>query len=477
MDPYDDLTKRGFTLSVKDGKLSVSPASKLTDADRQLIKSNRDSLIQSASGTMWSRSIQPTIAGGLSRAVGGVLEGPHGMAQPSNVAKSIANYVVPPDEKQALINAAMIGGSFVAPEATLPSALARTGITAGAGALGGALEAKEKGQPMLPSILSSGASGGIQQGLGEIAAPAINWLGKYGSRALNAQDVERVGGFLSELSDWLPSPKSVENFDSEFRGGEALDRAGEKLGDMEAKLSARLGKQPVVQMSLPASVQSGQFGNVKAGVSFDEAVKRIRELNDEGRYTGNDQNLRYAAKMARQQAHDLVQELGTALNGIQPGAGDRYLAARRKYGGTALMTRLFSEPDLWSPDGRLNWEKLQELAAQSGAAGYRDELNRTFGRGKANQFLSKIYRDAPTTARDIEGKGLMGTLAQSMRAIMHPSGEVGLYGHLPMTSQISGQTVGNVPRRFPRMSAGLAALLLGPNAADQISQMTGAQTP
>lgn len=377
------------------------------------------------------------------------------------VPKSIAKAIVPQTPTQAAIDAAMLAsGGLVGPAAEgagLAAKLARPAMRMGIAALGGAAGSKAEGK----SATSGATSGALQQGFGEIVAPAANLAGKIGKMALNREDVQRVGSFMRNLAPWLPSPKNVSEFDKVFRGGEATEKIGSRLGKYEKAISNRFGDTPIMKMQAPASTRGEQFATVTTDATFDDVVHRIKMLNDQARYNGPDSSLRWAAKHARQEAHELTQDLGAALNQQTPGLGSRYLAARRQYAGARLLSDIFSEPDLWKADGRIDMAKLQDLVANRGAAGYRDELTRIFGRDKTNQLLQKVYRDAPPTARDVPGGLSLGMSAHGIgipRVFAHP--------HLP-------SSVGAVPRRFPKIPPTAPGLAAGQTINNLIQQITG----
>jgi hypothetical protein len=402
----------------------------------------------------------PYASGGSLGSVGGPSHRPeweqyeaHPPPSPAGMQRIEAGYKAaggPQTLGQAGADVGMIAGAL-APEGQILGPIARMAMTAAGGAAGEKLGGG--------SALKGAESGAIQQGVGEVAAPAINVLGRYGKNALNQQDVKRVGGYLRNLASWLPTPKSVPEFDAAFRGGEATEKVGNRLAKYETAIANRLKQKPIMQMPAPASVKGGQFATVSTDATFEDVIHQIKQLNDQARYNGPDSSLRWAAKNARQQAHELTQDLGAALNKVHPGLGKRYLAARRQYAGAATLRDIFSEPSLWDASGRMDMSKLQELVANRGVAGYRDELTRIFGRDKTNQLLKKVYRDAPPTARDVAGGLNMGVSVHPGIAIPR----VFAHPHLP-------SSIGQIPRRFPKLPPAAAALLLGQIPQKELGQ-------
>lgn len=377
-----------------------------------------------------------------------------------DTSKSIAQGIVPQTPTQAAITAAMIGTGQL-PEAlarNIPGALLRTGIVGAAGAGANALQGK--------SALAGGVTGAFEQGSGEMIAPAVNWLGKMGKKALNRADLGRFGSFISSMVPGLKL-RTAEDFDAEFRGGDALRRVGKKLGQFQDQIGKLVGDNPIVPGSVPSSSLSGK--TINTTITFDEAVKQIRELNDQGKYYGNDATLRLAATQARQAAHDLTQRTAAALDQHTPGLGQSFLKMRREYGKTATLSHLFQEDDLWEPDGRVDWAALAEKMQNVAPTGYREDLIRNFGSDGTNALLRSANRNAPPTVRDIEGQGVLGAIGQGLRGFIGHSGMPGVSAHLPFGRTVLGKTVGDVPRRFPKIPPAVPALLLGQNVSDLIN--------
>ena len=376
----------------------------------------------------------------------GALAGPLGILASKiapGAAEAISKTIVPQTPKQAGIDAGMLAGGALAPEAVIPGIIARMGASAAGGAIGSKLGGD--------TAMSGAKEGAIQQGVGEVAAPALSLLGRYGKTLRNQKDVERIGGFLSNVLPSIGGLRSVDKFDSAFRGGEATEKVGQKLAKYEGAISKRLGDTEIGTMDIATrgSPQSAPT-TVRVKATFDDMVQRIRDLNRTGyAYSGDAQQKALAAD-ARREAHDLTQDLGKALNKQAPGLGDRFLRARRQYSTASLMTRIFSDPSLYDASGRMDMNSLQELVANRGSAGFREDLTRVLGRDKTNDFLKKVYRNAPPTARDVSG-GL------NLGARLHPASPIPTLVAHPHLSA----TVGQLPRRFPQIPPTAAALLLG----------------
>jgi hypothetical protein len=385
---------------------------------------------------------------------------PIGPKPDSPMARKLAENIVPQTPGQAGRDIGMIaGGELLAPAEgaslayKIGAPLGRTALTALTSAVGEKLAGG--------SALKGAEEGALQQGTGEAAAPAINFLGSYGKTALNAKDVKNVGGLVSDLIPSLGDVSTVPKFDAAFRGGEATEKAGQKLGTLEESISKQLGKKPIGTMMVQTSGRTPMTVRVKA--SFDDMVDKIRDLNRIGyAYSGDAQQKALAAD-ARREAHDLTEELSSALNKQQPGLGDKFLKVRREYAKASLFTRIFSDPDLYDASGRLNMNTLQELAANRGSAGFREDLIRVLGRDDTNKFLDKVYRNAPSTARDVDA-GL------NMGLSFHPGTAMPrIFAHPRL-----GQKVGEIPRRLPKISPTAPAILLG-RLKDYLSQ--GQVTP
>src|SRR5262245_31503668 len=56
-----DLRERGFTLEAANGKLRVRPASKLTEADRQLLAAGKDELLALLTSPKEERPVAPGV--------------------------------------------------------------------------------------------------------------------------------------------------------------------------------------------------------------------------------------------------------------------------------------------------------------------------------------------------------------------------------------------------------------------------------
>lgn len=459
-DLYDDLTSRGFQLTADGDKLRVSPASKLTPADRQAIIAGKTALLGRLNPpSRFQKYFAQPVTGAAASGIAGLLGGPSAMAKPSELSKSIAKTVVPQTPTQAGVDVGMIAGGALAPEAFLPGLAVRLGASAAGGGLGALLGGE--------SAKQGAVSGALQQGVGEVAAPIANLAGRYGSAALNEKDTSRIGGFIQQMIPTIGNLKKVEQFDAAFRNGEAVEKVGRELANVEAEISKKFGSKALVDMPVPLAMRtSAERPNWVTGkASFDEVVTRIRELNRQGYSYAGDAQQKALAADARREAHELTNVLGQALNKKIPGLGTEYLAARREFAQTSLLTRIFSEPDLYDANGQMNMSALQEYVANRGSAGFREDLVRTFGRDKANKFLSKVYSGAPITGRNVKG-GL------NMGMSMHP-GPVPFprfYAHPHLSTR-----VGEVPRRFPKIPPAVPGLIAGQKVNDLIQQMMGNQ--
>lgn len=336
-------------------------------------------------------------------------------------------------------------------------------------------------------------SGAGQQGLGEVGAPILNKFGTLGKETLNDYDTKTVAGYLKTLGSWLPVPKDAGGFDRAFRGSGASSIIGKRLGILNQRISKIVGDDPLVRVPVRAEPPSNMVqlpsGNIvnKAPqtpyylMNFEQALKELGKLRDAASYSGPDGNLREAARQARLQSHEIVNDLKTTLNKRQPGLGTAFGDLRRQYAGSELLSAIFREPKVIQ-DGRINFQELQKLVALD----YRKDLERVFGKGHSTQFLRKVFHGARDfSATDIQGKGLGGLLGESVRVFYHSSGP-SLYGHVPFGLESLGRRVGvPSPRKlipgtqmpFPRVPPGGVALpvsafinsLLG-NADDDTNQ-------
>lgn len=405
----------------------------------------------SAGPSAYQKYFAGPLTAGVEKGAGALL-GPLGILESQahpQVAKSVAETVVPQTPKQAGIDAGMLAGMALAPEAVVPGIATRMGLAA----LGGGLGSKAGGD----SAIAGAKSGALQQGLGEAAAPIINMAGAFGKTALNKEDVGRIGKYLKTLVPGIGDLSKVEKFDSAFRGGEATEKVGKRLAQYEDAISKRLGKKEIGSMTVMSKAGPNTAPiPLKVDATFDDMIGRIRTLNRVGYAYSGDATQKALAADARREAHDLVEELGSALNKQTPGLGDRFLKMRRQFATTSTFQRIFSDPDLYDPSGRMKMDTLQQLVANRGAAGFREDLVRVLGRGKANDLLNKVYRGAASTARDVPASlNLRGGIGASLpRVFFRPQ---------------LGQTVGQVPRHIPKIPPGVAGLLgqLLPNQSEQ----------
>lgn len=391
----------------------------------------------------------------------------------SAIKKAYADLpLAPHTPTQAAIDAAMVGGAIALPEvegagllARLPGALGRTGITAGTGAVA------NKVQGLDP--YAGAKSGAIQQAFGEATGPlltgALNSAGRLSDKSVNKIDTAKLGTFLRKLGDWMPMPKNVGAFDLAFRNKEAREQVGTKLRSLESQIGGVLGDRKIMTMKTPSYIGGREFGSgLEVPATFPQVIKRIEELNEQAKWERSpmDPALKIQGRQARIEARELRDKLEKSLNAqdSQGRLGTDYMQSRRQYAGVNTLTDLFSTKDLYKDDGTVDWSKLQELVANSAENnGFRDDLNRIFGREKTQELVSNIYRGAPATARDVPGEGLMAI----PRVVLHGK-SLGAYGHLPKGGVFT-KYVGKVPRRFPVVNVPAAVPgILGGQAAEEV---------
>ncbi len=366
---------------------------------------------------------QPDITARINAKIGDAVKGPFGGvitgaalgpagALIHSVSPELASRIVkgalPSNNIPAGIDAAMLATGGLGEGLELGSATARLGarlaVPTLGGAAGGATEGKAK----------EGAAKGLFQGaVGEVAAPVFNKI--FGS-TIGRLDREKLGGWVKKnLPTKLPW-RTVGDFDQNLRGGLLREEMGPMVEQANQKVAAALGANDTFQLKTDAANKSvisplvempggemRQGGVTTKTWKFHEILQEIRRMEDLGRYTGNDNDLRLAAKTARVSAHQMVDDLQTALNERQPGLGDSWLKPRKQYQATMTLQQMFSEPGVLDPKtGQINMGKLQQLASSSGREGYRDELKRA---GIDESFLKTAFRGANNFVRtDAQGK-------------------------------------------------------------------------
>lgn len=365
-----------------------------------------------------------------------------GMQQMAGVPPGLTKSIFPQTGTQAATDVGMVGANMLLPGSDVLPALGRTAVVGGVGALANAVQGKDP--------IMGGISGAAQQGLGEVASPILNLMGRYGGKKLNALKGSAIGEWLSSK---IPALKKFDfssslGYDRAFRSkGQGLDYV-DATDRRPAEDAARqlAGNRLIPMPSLKSNLSSGPYQ-----ISFDDALSAIRRLDDTSHWTmADDSAARLIAKQHRRMAFGAKQDLQAALNQMKPGAGDEFMAAQRRFATTAVLHNLFtSEKELMPRKGGVDWARIKELAENGGTQGYRDDLERVLGPDGVEELLTKLSWGERTTAADVPA-GL------NLRVGIHGTGLPGIYMHPSL-----GSRVGVPPRRLPKIPPALSALVIG----------------
>jgi len=400
-----------------------------------------------------------------------------------NVAQGIAGAIVPQNPAAAGADLGLVGAQLLGPEAGIPALIARMAGGIGGGALGGALSKDGAG--------SGALQGGLQTGLGEVAAPVANLAGRMGKKAINREDIARLGSYIK--SDILPSVKSplktAVDMDRVFRGQSAEREVGKALKDAEGTVAKQIGGKPINAPSLlkfKQATSGGEFMDIGGpielpdgttfnltpkGQSFKESLEQISKLNDIGYGPTGSTADRLVARNARATAHTALGEISDSLKaqGVPQSDIDRFMSARTEFSRAKLMQKIFGEPGVFNKKTRsIDIPKLQELV-QEPQSGYREDLVRSLGPEGADRFLGTVFRGAPPVGTDIPQN--LNALS-ALRVFGHPSGGLGMSAPIEPRGLSMGHTIGAVPRRIPKIPP-LATDALAQSPAYKLLQSLG----
>jgi len=403
---------------------------------------------------------QPGLVARANRALSGYAERAGSMINPTvgKVAGAVTGAVLPADNAQLAIDAAMLGlygtglgevgtaaklGSKALewlPEFVRPAArfAAREGISTGAGALGGATEGKA----------GEGAEEGAFQQLG---SEVLSGVFHGGARTLGRFDAKRIGKWVSDKLPALGDLNTVEDIDTMLRGDRGVDRLASQRNLVHADISRQLQGAPVA-VHPPAGVKVTNPPNWSKA-TFDDINKFIEQVNDRGYDLAGDPTSRNKGKFYRAAAKSLRQDTAHALDQVNPDWGARYLRVNRQLGRVKELKRLFNE-SFDKRTGEYSMPLLQKnLAFGDDSGGFRDSLARHFGPGDRDSLIHTAFRGKEAGKFDVPGHMLPA------HAYMHPRG---MHGVLQMPRP--AYHAGDVPLDLGRGRTLALALAHGPQA-------------
>ena len=383
---------------------------------------------------------------------------PEDVNQPNSSESMVARNVVPQTPGQAGRDVGMIaGGELFAPAEgaslayrALAAPLGRIGITAGTSAIGEKLGGG--------SAIEGAKEGAIQQTIGEGITGLVNIGSRLSDKALNKLDATRVGTFIkSKILPSITSPlSSARDYDALFRHETAQREIQQQLEPLEDQ---------VRQITTDFQANSPRM---LTPFDLDDDLTRIRDAQDIGYGKTGSAAERLEARRARATAHDLTEQLGQKLQsyGVPDDVAAKYMDLRREYGRALTLQKMFGKKGLYLAGDRIDWSKLESLAQEPKEL--RSDLIRQLGPEGADAFLKSIGRNQIPLGTDEPAN--LNPLSM-LRGYFHPGG-VGAGAHIG--EMTPGVRLGNVPRRYPRISPTAPAILLG-RLKDYLSQ--GQVTP
>lgn len=313
----------------------------------------------------------------------------------SGKPEDVAEFLVP----QTKLDAALTGASFAMPalkEVKLLKPLlgSRLGRIAATSAIGAGEQALEGENP-----LGGAAKGALTSVPGEIASSALQRITE------GPESARYTAGLGKEIEDRFPWIKRAlggrtlrtgADIDAAVKSGALEEGLRTILSTEKEKIGRSLGNAPLrMAGAMDSLIRDNpdeaedigiQMGQDLSFEKADQFLTRVRQKAYSLR-SGEAKDQALAARI-RANADSALDTMRRRLNLMMPGSGDAYRAAQRNFWEGKNISDLLTEPGVIER-GAVDPERLQGLARERTAKGYRRELEATPA-GKS--VLSKTFR-------------------------------------------------------------------------------------
>ena len=406
-------------------------------------------------------------------------------------AKQIAEYIVPQTATQAATTVGALampevglteklGTQALGPmERLLSSRLMRTAAGTGLGAAAGQVSGEGAGQGALQGAETFVPGELIGAGMGRVGR-------KLGEPSLVASTTKDFGQAISKLLPWAGKIEKGSDFADAFMGGDqsrAILSTGQMLRDTKQSIAQGMkghifnlpNYEPVPPGAVRGIGRAGQFGRKPMG--FQEADQLISDLQKGFGFTqAGDPRTGASPREMSALAYRIRDELAAGLNKVKAGAGDQYLAARKKFDAAKTLTDMFDARGLFDARG-MNQAKLAERVRQ-----HSEGLERSLGPGTTKSLLDTLRRGFLGEGEDVAGKaghgnwyfhgGFLPTYHRSGGHGFKPIGEVPRFSFMrPQMKEIEAGISNALPQQQPPQSGP------GTDALDQSRAEAVAPTP
>jgi hypothetical protein len=305
------------------------------------------------------------------------------------VGQDVAKTILPDTATGTAINTALAGTGLG--EMGLAARLAIPAIT---GAVAGQATGSGPGMGALEGLGS--AAGGELVGAGLGAAGRL--AGKAGLLKGTTKDVgtaigDELANAGSKIFPSVSKPQTAAEMERLFtRGGVEKDvsQATQPIRRQIANLAR--GQR----FDVPVMTRGGMIKNQQ--MTLPEAEEALTRLSDLGYTKGGDIRTMVASRDARKEAYLARGRIAAKLNQLLPGAGDKWLAARRQMGAAKALQRLF-EPSNHVID--LTHGQIDQPALVKAILDNYEDLSRNLGPNGAEALLRAARRGSLEPLADV----------------------------------------------------------------------------